>query len=55
MPEKKKRKPAHQMTGEEIAKRVFPPAVHEHLKRVANPEPNSKPAAPKSPQRKDDR
>ena len=36
MPEKKKRKKlAHEMTSDEIAKRVFPKEVHEHLKRIA--------------------
>lgn len=33
-----KRKCASQMTGNEIAQRVFPKPVHEHLKRLANPE-----------------
>lgn len=38
MSKKKRQKPAHEMTSEEIAKRVFPREVHEHLKKVANPE-----------------
>jgi hypothetical protein len=33
----KRRKPAGKMTSDEIARHVFPPKVHEHLKRVANP------------------
>jgi hypothetical protein len=41
------RKPAHQMTSDEIARHVFPPEVHEHLKRVANPP--ELPEAPKPP------
>ena len=36
MAEKRRRKPATQMTSDEIARHVFPPEVHEHLKRVAN-------------------
>lgn len=32
----KKRKPAHQMTSDEIAKHVFPPEVQKHLKKVAS-------------------
>jgi len=34
----KKPKPAHEMTSDELARRVFPKKVHEHLKRVANPD-----------------
>jgi hypothetical protein len=33
----KRRKPAGEMTSDEIAHHVFPPEVHEHLKRTANP------------------
>jgi hypothetical protein len=44
------RKPAHQMTSDEIARHVFPPEVHEHLRELANPpEP---PKAPKPPARR---
>jgi len=32
----RKRKPASEMTNDELAKRVFPPEVHEHLKRLAH-------------------
>jgi hypothetical protein len=38
MAAEKRRKPASRMTGDEIAKHVFPPEVHRHLKRAANPE-----------------
>ena len=41
MPRKKKDeqpKPPHEMTSEELAKKVFPPDVLEQLKRIANPE-----------------
>jgi hypothetical protein len=34
----KRRKPASKMTSDEIARHVFPPEVHEHLKRAANPD-----------------
>ena len=33
----KRRKPAPKMTSDEIAKHVFPPEVHRHLKQAANP------------------
>lgn len=46
MPAEKRRKPATKMTGDEIARHVFPPEVHEHLKRAANP---SDPEPPKRP------
>lgn len=36
----KRRKPAGKMTSDEIARHVFPPEVHAHLKRVANPPEN---------------
>jgi len=45
---RKKPKLAHEMTGDEIAKRVFPKEVHSQLKRIANPEPKLR----KSPQPK---
>jgi hypothetical protein len=48
MPEKKP-KPAHRMTDDEIARRLFPKKLHEHLKRVANPpepEPREKRSSP---------
>jgi hypothetical protein len=35
---RRKKKPASEMTGSEIAERVFPKRVHDHLKRVANPD-----------------
>ncbi len=39
MPKKKKPvKPVHEMTTEELAASVFPKEVHEHLRKVANPE-----------------
>ena len=45
----KRRKPAGQMTSDEIARHVFPPKVHEHLKRVANPpEADEEPIRPPS-------
>lgn len=33
----KRRKPAPKMTSDEIARHVFPPGLHEHLKQAANP------------------
>ena len=33
----KRRKPAAKMTSDEIAAHVFPPKLHRHLKRAANP------------------
>lgn len=45
MPRKKQQpKPPHEMTSEELAKKVFPPDVLEQLKHIANPE-----FQPKSP------
>ena len=38
MAAEKRRKPATKMTGDEIARHVFPPEVQKHLKRAANPE-----------------
>lgn len=35
---KKRRKPAPKMTSDEIAAHVFPPEVHRHLKKAANPD-----------------
>jgi len=32
---RRKRKPASEMTGSEIAQRVFPKRVHEHLKHLS--------------------
>ena len=49
MPRKKKDeqpKPPHEMTDEELAQRVFPPAVLEQLKRIANPEPKDTHSSP---------
>lgn len=39
MPRKKPEKPPSEMTSEELAQKVFPPALLEQLKRIANPEP----------------
>ena len=36
----------HDMTSEELAKRVFPPTVLEQLKHIANPEPKQVPPSP---------
>lgn len=36
--QRKPKKP-HEMTSEELAKKVFPPQVLEQLKAIANPEP----------------
>jgi len=44
----KRRKPAAKMTSEEIARHVFPPEVHAHLKQVANP-PEADDAKPTHP------
>jgi hypothetical protein len=33
----KKPKPFHEMTSDELARHVFPPKVHRHLKKLANP------------------
>ena len=47
----KKPKPFHEMTSDELARHVFPPKVHRHLKRLANPpEPpqGPKPQGPES-------
>ena len=40
----KRRKTAHRMTGEEIAKHVFPPELHQQLKQAANPPGDDEPA-----------
>ena len=42
MPRKKKEQPKlpHDMTTEELAKKVFPPKVLEELKKIANPQPS---------------
>jgi hypothetical protein len=34
----KRRKPASKMTSDEIAAHVFPPKLHQQLKRAANPD-----------------
>jgi len=44
----KRRKPASKMTGDEIAAHVFPPKVHRHLKKAANPESDEEPDRPQS-------
>ncbi len=41
MPRRKKK--AHEMTSEELAKSLFHPDVIEHAKKVANPDPKPKP------------
>ena len=43
MAAEKRRKPATKMTGDEIARHVFPPEVQKHLKGAANPEDEEKP------------
>ena len=40
MPRKKKK--AHEMTTDELAKRVFPKKVVDEVRRIANPEPKPK-------------
>jgi hypothetical protein len=42
-PKKKPRKPFHEMTSDELARHVFPPQVHRHLKKLANPQEGEKP------------
>ena len=46
MPRKKPEKLPHDMTSEELARKVFPPDVLEQLKRIANPEPKQVPPSP---------
>lgn len=48
----KRRKPAGKMTSDEIARHVFPPEVHAHLKRVANPPEADAGEEPAPPSRK---
>jgi hypothetical protein len=38
----KKKKPAHKLTTDELAKRAFPKKLHEHLKMIAHAEPSKK-------------
>ena len=45
MPRRKKK--AHEMTSEELAKSLFHPDVIEHAKKAANPEPKPKPEGKK--------
>jgi hypothetical protein len=45
----RKRRPAHQLTDKELAKRVFPAGVHKQLKRLAL-ELEKKPRRPRKPQ-----
>jgi hypothetical protein len=33
------KKPAHELTTKEMAERLFPPEVREHVKRIAHEEP----------------
>lgn len=44
MPKKKKLvKPVTEMTNDELAASVFPKKVHQHLKKLANPDPVKSP------------
>jgi len=50
----KPKKPFHEMTSDELARHVFPPKVHRHLKRLANPPEAEKPP-PKQESRSQDK